>query len=68
MIFRRLEGQRGSRKLNRYLQIYFIAQDIHERASSTHYPYSALTEAFFITTYCFAASGCWTSRAAPAAS
>lgn len=47
IIFRRLEGQRGSRKLNRYLQIYFIAQDIHERASSTHYPYSALTEAFF---------------------
>lgn len=47
MIFRRLEGQRGSRKLNRYLQIYFIAQDIHERASSTHYPYGALTEAFF---------------------
>ncbi|MCC5902129.1 MAG: TIGR01666 family membrane protein [Halomonas sp.] len=47
MIFRRLEGQRGSRKLNRYLRIYFIAQDIHERASSTHYPYSALTEAFF---------------------
>ncbi|MBZ5487497.1 TIGR01666 family membrane protein [Halomonas aquamarina] len=47
MIFRRLEGQRGNRKLNRYLRIYFIAQDIHERASSTHYPYSALTEAFF---------------------
>lgn len=47
MIFRRLEGQRGSQKLNRYLRIYFIAQDIHERASSTHYPYSALTEAFF---------------------
>ncbi|WP_062359261.1 YccS family putative transporter [Vreelandella aquamarina] len=47
MIFRRLEGQRGSRKLNRYLKIYFIAQDIHERASSTHYPYSALTDAFF---------------------
>lgn len=47
MIFRRLEGQRGSRKLNRYLQIYFIAQDIHERASSTHYPYSALTGSLF---------------------
>ena len=47
MIFRRLEGQRGNRKLNRYLQIYFIAQDIHERASSTHYPYRALTDAFF---------------------
>lgn len=47
MIFRRLEGQRGSRKLNRYLQIYFIAQDIHERASSSHYPYAQLTDAFF---------------------
>ncbi|NYS61098.1 YccS family putative transporter [Vreelandella salicampi] len=47
ILLRRMEGQRGNRKLNRYLQIYFIAQDIHERASSTHYPYSALTEAFF---------------------
>lgn len=47
MIFRRLEGQRGDRKLNRYLRLYFIAQDIHERASSSHYPYAALTEAFF---------------------
>ena len=47
MIFRRLEGQRGDQKLNRYLRIYFIAQDIHERASSTHYPYSALSKAFF---------------------
>ncbi|WQH35080.1 YccS family putative transporter [Salinicola sp. LHM] len=47
MIFRRLEGQRGSRKLNRYLRLYFIAQDIHERVSASHYPYSALTETFF---------------------
>ncbi|MCC5881474.1 MAG: TIGR01666 family membrane protein [Halomonas sp.] len=46
-IFRRLEGQRGEGKLNRYLRIYFIAQDIHERASSSHYPYARLTEAFF---------------------
>lgn len=47
MIFRRLEGQRGEGKLSRYLRIYFIAQDIHERASSSHYPYAQLTEAFF---------------------
>lgn len=47
MIFRRLEGQRGNRQLNRYLRVYFIAQDIHERASSSHYPYAQLTEAFF---------------------
>ncbi|WP_010625911.1 YccS family putative transporter [Halomonas sp. KM-1] len=46
-IFRRLEGQRGESKLNRYLRIYFVAQDIHERASSSHYPYARLTEAFF---------------------
>ncbi|WP_286788093.1 MULTISPECIES: YccS family putative transporter [unclassified Pseudomonas] len=30
-----------------YFKLYFMAQDIHERASSSHYPYSALTEAFF---------------------
>lgn len=47
MIFRRLEGARGTHKLDRYLRLYFIAQDIHERASSSHYPYGELTEAFF---------------------
>lgn len=29
-----------------YLQWYFLAQDIHERASSAHHPYEALSEAF----------------------
>ncbi|MGN6738400.1 YccS family putative transporter [Dyella sp.] len=29
------------------LQLYFMAQDIHERASSTHHPYDALAEALF---------------------
>jgi len=29
------------------LQLYFVAQDIHERISSSHYPYDALAEAFF---------------------
>jgi YccS/YhfK family integral membrane protein len=29
------------------LRLYFATQDIHERASSSHYPYQALTEAFF---------------------
>lgn len=47
VLFRRMENQRGNRRFNRYLQIYFVGQDIHERASSTHYPYSALIEAFF---------------------
>ncbi|RDS81018.1 YccS family putative transporter [Dyella psychrodurans] len=29
------------------LQLYFMAQDIHERISSSHYPYAALAEAFY---------------------
>ena len=29
------------------LQLYFVAQDIHERVSSSHYPYDALAAAFF---------------------
>ena len=40
-------GGRSSSKVNRYLKLYFLAQDIHERASSSHYPYTQLSEAFF---------------------
>jgi YccS/YhfK family integral membrane protein len=29
------------------LQLYFKAQDIHERVSSSHYPYAELAEAFY---------------------
>ncbi|RUL78168.1 YccS family putative transporter [Dyella choica] len=29
------------------LQLYFKAQDMHERVSSAHYPYAALAEAFY---------------------
>jgi YccS/YhfK family integral membrane protein len=47
MLFRRLEGKHDAPKINRYLRLYFIAQDIHERACSTHYPYDALIRAFF---------------------
>jgi YccS/YhfK family integral membrane protein len=46
MLFRRLGSPRGDRRLDRYLRLYFIAQDIHERASSSHSPYSSLIEAF----------------------
>lgn len=37
----------GQKRVNRYLKLYFLAQDIHERASSSHYPYNQLSEAFF---------------------
>lgn len=47
MIFSRLQGQHNSARIDRYLRLYLIAQDIHERASSTHYDYDALAEHFF---------------------
>nr|WP_315430534.1 YccS family putative transporter [uncultured Albidiferax sp.] len=36
-----------SHRMQHYLQLYFIAQEVHERASSSHSPYSELTETFF---------------------
>ncbi|WP_456268571.1 YccS family putative transporter [Kushneria sp. AK178] len=47
MILSRLQGQHNSARIDRYLRLYLIAQDIHERASSTHYDYDALAEHFF---------------------
>ena len=46
-LFRRLEGTRESPRLARYLRLYFIAQEIHERASSSHSPYAELAQAYF---------------------
>lgn len=44
---RMTRGVRPARRINRYLRLYFIAQDIHERASSSHYSYEQLTDTFF---------------------
>ena len=38
----RLRGDRGSRGTRRSLHYYFVAQDIHERASSSHLQYHLL--------------------------
>ncbi|WP_434520678.1 YccS family putative transporter [Pseudomonas sp. AK181] len=46
IILHRVGNGRPGSKVSRYLKLYFLAQDIHERASSSHYPYNALTEAF----------------------
>lgn len=46
-IFSRLDARRSSQRMDRYLHLYFVAQDVHERASSSHYPYGALVDAFF---------------------
>ena len=40
----RLRGDRGQRGTRRTLHYYFLAQDIHERASSSHIEYQALRE------------------------
>src|SRR5690606_10610773 len=47
IILHRVGNSQPNSKVSRYLKLYFLAQDIHERASSSHYPYNALAEAFF---------------------
>lgn len=47
IILHRVGNGRPGSKVSRYLKLYFLAQDIHERASSSHYPYNTLAEAFF---------------------
>ncbi|WP_409307178.1 YccS family putative transporter [Pectobacterium sp. B1J-3] len=42
----RLRGDRGQRGTRRTLHYYFVAQDIHERASSSHVHYPQLREKF----------------------
>ena len=46
-IFSRVGQARPGQKNSRYLALYFIAQDVHERASSSHYPYNELADTFF---------------------
>ncbi len=42
----RLRGDRGQRSTRRMMHYYFVAQDIHERASSSHFQYQQLCEMF----------------------
>lgn len=42
----RLRGDRGQRGTRRTLHYYFVAQDIHERASSSHVQYQSLRKAW----------------------
>lgn len=46
ILLRWAQTPRPARGSQRLLQWYFLAQDIHERASSSHYPYEALSAAF----------------------
>lgn len=47
VLLHRIGNSRPGPRVNRYLKLYFMAQDIHERTSASHYPYNALAEAFF---------------------
>jgi len=42
----RLRGDRGQRGTRQTLHYYFVAQDIHERASSSHIQYQTLRDSF----------------------
>lgn len=42
----RLRSGRGQRETHRTLHYYFVAQDVHKRASSSHIQYQALRERF----------------------
>jgi YccS/YhfK family integral membrane protein len=46
-IFRRLGARAPTGRIARYRGLYLIAQDVHERASSSHDDYNALADAFF---------------------
>lgn len=45
-LFNRLKGYRGQSYVKKMLSYYFVAQDIHERASSAHGQYQALSDNF----------------------
>lgn len=47
LIRSRLRGGGAGQELDRYLALFFLAQDIHERASSSHHPYDEFAKAFF---------------------
>lgn len=47
MLIDRLHGRRSRAAMAAALHRYLVAQDVHERASSSHYPYRELAEAFF---------------------
>lgn len=49
----RLQGDRGQKGTRQALQYYFVAQDIHERASSIHVQYQKLSEQFHHTDILF---------------
>lgn len=49
----RLKGDRGQKGTRRTLQYYFVAQDIHERASSIHVQYQKLHARFHQTDILF---------------
>lgn len=43
-LFSRISGQHRQNRTNKLLRYYFIAQDIHERANSSHFNYQLLAD------------------------
>ena len=47
VLLHRMPQAHSDQAISRYLHLYFLAQDLHERVTSSHYPYHELTQAFF---------------------
>ncbi len=47
MLLHRQGYSQAGGPLSHYYRLYFLAQDLHERITSSHYPYQALSETFF---------------------
>ncbi|MFA9439349.1 YccS family putative transporter [Uliginosibacterium sp. sgz301328] len=56
VLIRWVQGNRPTASGARHLKWYFLAQDVHERASSAHYPYKTLSSAFARSDILFRAS------------
>ena len=62
-LFHRIRGQHRHPRTQRMLRYYFIAQDIHERANSSHFDYQQLAETLKNTDLIFRIQRLWELQA-----
>ena len=62
-MFHRIRGQHRHPRTQRMLRYYFIAQDIHERANSSHFDYQQLAETLKNTDLIFRIQRLWELQA-----
>ena len=62
-LFYRIRGQHRHPRTQRMLRFYFVAQDIHERANSTHFDYQKIAEELKNTDLIFRIQRLWELQA-----